>query len=360
MFEVSLADALGPLLVVMSSTAVGFAALWLLLRDPRRAAVVASAVVLLVMLFGLVHELIEPTVGDLRVLLLALAVVVIIAAIWLALRAGPRLATVTMGLNVISLVLVVLAIVPAVQGAAAEVSSDDDVDLGPALAITTDVRLERDIYHLVLDRYGSESALKVGLGIDNSKFVTWLRDQGFEVVDDAYANYTKTMLSLASTLGMELLDEVALDVGPDGADLSPVEALVKQSRAGAFLQAQGYDYVHLGSWFMPTRDSHIADDSEYPTAEVGFATTLYDLSVLPVLLAGSDRVVDSRRRHADAALYQFDQLDRIAQRPGRTCSGAHPPAAPAVRLPRRRHVRPGDSHLRDAAGLPQWPPAEFP
>ena len=48
----------------------------------------------------------------------------------------------------------------------------------------------RDIYHLILDRYGSERAFRTGYGIDNSEFIAWLREQGFQVLDDAHANYT--------------------------------------------------------------------------------------------------------------------------------------------------------------------------
>ena len=267
-YEVSLADVVGPLLVVMVATAVGFGVAVLLLRELRRSAIVTSAVVLPVMLFGSVHELVEPTLGDVRYLLMAVVLGLVVLTVMAALRIGTRLGQITLGLNVISVVLVVLAIVPATQGAAAEVSADEDVGIVPTAAITAPMAPERDIYHLILDRYGSEVALETGFSIDNSAFVAWLREQGFEVVDDAYANYTKTLSSLASTLGMELLDEVVEEVGRDGADLSAVEFRVKQSRAGAFMQEHGYEYLHIGSWFLPTRESRIADRSYYPTAEI--------------------------------------------------------------------------------------------
>jgi hypothetical protein len=210
-----------------------------------------------------------------------------------------------------------------VQGAAVEVSADEDVGVAPTETIVATTVPGRDIYHVVLDRYGSEASLEAGLDIDNGDFVAWLREQGFEVVDGAFANYTKTTLSLASTLGMELLDEVVAEVGPDGGDLSPAEYRVKHSRAGSFLQDHGYEYIHMGSWFDQTRDSRIADRSDYPTAELSFASTLYDLSVLPMLLGGSERVVDSKVRHAKAAEHQFDRLDEYTARPGRTYLLAH-------------------------------------
>lgn len=323
MFEVSLTDVLGPLLLVLSLTAVGVVALTVLMGDVRRAALVATAIVLPVTMFGLVHEIVEPAVGDVRIVLLVASVGLVGLAVWVALRVVPRLGSITLGLNVMSIVLVVLAAVPAVEGVAAEVSNRADFDGPVAPSITAERVPDRDIYHLVLDRYGSEAGLEAGLGINNGVFTRWLRDQGFDVVDAAYANYTKTTLSLASTLGMELLDDVVDEIGPDGGDLSPAEYRIKNSRAGAFLQDHGFEYIHIGSWFDQTRDSRIADRSEYPTAEVSFGTTLYDLSVLPMLLVGSERVVDSKLRHATAAEYQFERLEDLAARPGRTYLLAH-------------------------------------
>ena len=49
------------------------------------------------------------------------------------------------------------------------------------VAATAGATAGRDIYHLILDRYGSERSFETGFGIDNSEFVAWLREQGFQV-----------------------------------------------------------------------------------------------------------------------------------------------------------------------------------
>ena len=67
----------------------------------------------------------------------------------------------------------------------------------------------RDIYHLVFDRYGSERSLALGPGIDNSEFVGWLRERGFQVVDDARANFERTVLSLSAIHDMSLHEDLA-------------------------------------------------------------------------------------------------------------------------------------------------------
>ena len=89
--------------------------------------------------------------------------------------------------------------------------------------------------------------------------MAWLREQGFQVVDDAHANYARTTLSIGAMLGMSLLDDIAAEAGPEAQDLGPVVRRIRNSQAGAFLQDLGYEYIHLGSWFSQTRDSRIAD-----------------------------------------------------------------------------------------------------
>ncbi|MFV2062555.1 MAG: hypothetical protein ACC726_03460 [Chloroflexota bacterium] len=323
MVEVELGEVVMPLLVVVGATALGLVALSILLRDSRRAAIVTSAVVLPVMLFGLVLEVAQPLLGDERIFLLLIVIAVIAAAVLVALRAGPRLGSITLALNVISLVLVLVAVIPATQGVAAVLQKDGDRTSRRSVSSADDPAPSRDIYHIVVDRYGSEQALQAGFGIDNAEFVTWLRDNGFDVIDDARANYAKTTLSLASTLGMSLLDDIAAAQGPDSENLAPVVRRIKRSRAGAFLQDLGYEYIHIGSWFRQTRDSGIADRTFVPVAEVSLASTLYDLSVLPVL-ANQDKPADTfARKHADTAEFQFDLLDDLADDPGPKYVFAH-------------------------------------
>ncbi|CAN5777671.1 hypothetical protein BH23CHL8_BH23CHL8_28090 [soil metagenome] len=333
--EVAAADVLAPLLLVVGLTVLGQGLLTIILRDGRRAAIAATSVVVPVMLFGLLLEIAEPLVGDDERLLLAICVVGVGVAVVGSLRMGSRLGQLTLGLNAIGLVLVLLTLVPVARGmAAVDAPADDRVVRAPAAELPEGLAT-RDIYHLILDRYGSEPSLRTGFGIDNSGFTDWLRDQGFQVIDDARANYTRTTRSLASTLGMSLLDSLVERMGPDAGNYAPLTRQVERSRAGAALQRLGYEYVHIGSWYNPTRDSRIADRSYSPETEVTFATTLYDGTVLPVLVALPQQTDDFPRKHADSAEYQLDLLEVLVREPGRKYVFAHIllPHDPYVFLP---------------------------
>ena len=315
LYEVGTGDVIIPLLVTLALTAVGLVVASLLLRDVLRGAIVTSAVVLVVLLFGPVRDLLVPFAAEARLLLLVLSAAIVVGAVITAVRIGPRLRSTTVGLNVISLVLVVVAAVPAVQAVAVQAALDPDDSALEDLA-TSETSTQRDVYHLVLDRYGSQASLEAGFGIDNAEFVTWLRDQGFQVVDDSYANYAKTTLSLGATLGIELLDDIAAEMGARSENLSPVVARIRRSRAGRFLQDHGYEYVHIGSWFNQTRESRIADRSYSPEIEVTFGTTLYDSTILPELVDLPAKTDDFARKHADSAEYQWDVLDAVVDDPG--------------------------------------------
>jgi hypothetical protein len=183
---------------------------------------------------------------------------------------------------------------------------------------------KRDIYHLVLDRYGSADALRTGFGLENASFVAWLRSQGFEVVDDAHANYARTTLSLGATLGMSLLDDIAAAAGPAGQDLAPVVRRIRTSAAGAFLRRRGYEYVYVGSWFTQTRHSENADRLYRPDETVpAFESELDELSSYPVPSDAPKGLPEFQRYHAAAARYQLDVLEDLRDDPGPKYVFAH-------------------------------------
>lgn len=323
LYSVNLADVepgevVLPLVLVLAATTIGMAGLTMLLHDGRRAAVIVSAVVVPALSFGVLLDVLSDALGLGRLALLALSAALLGVAVLVAVRIRGQLGALTSALNIISAALLLFVAIPAAAGVA------DVLATSTTQAETTTVVLgsepatppTRDIYHLILDRYGSERALDLGYGIDNSGFVAWLREQGFQVLDDSHANYSWTTLSLASTLGMRQLDDVSRSVGPAGQNLGPAVERIRKSRAGATLQDLGYEYIHLGSYYNRTRQSSIADQVINPVDEVTFASTLDDLTILPELTGRDAQTMERPEMHAAAARFQFDVLDELRDRPG--------------------------------------------
>ncbi|MDQ3449283.1 MAG: hypothetical protein M3432_08935, partial [Chloroflexota bacterium] len=266
-----------------------------------------------------------------------------------------RLASITLGLNIISLVLVVMtlaAIVPYEAGRAARVAAGPpptDVPVAQATRLP-----DRDIYYLVFDRYGSDWSLEQRYGIDND-LPEWLSGRGFQVVPGARANYRATDFSLASTLNMRFLDELTETVGRESDDRTPARQLLSRHEVGTFLRANGYQYFHLGAWYSATRSSPIADRVLTEGVDTEFSSVLHDTSMLPALErlfgeeAGAEPAQEPdndlgeesgeqppppslRERHRNIALFQFRQLQRLPAAPGRKFVFAHIllPHAPIV------------------------------
>lgn len=113
---------------------------------------------------------------------------------------------------------------------------------------------DRDVYYLVFDDYDSNASLKRYLGYDNSGLTDFLRDQGFGVRDDAYANYQETTLDVAAVLNMDYLQEVAKFMGSSRAPSEiPYQTMMRNAPAEQVLNRAGYQSTVVPSWWNDTR-----------------------------------------------------------------------------------------------------------
>ena len=249
--ETNAGDVLPILVLVLAVTALAMAVLTLVFRDARRAALIVAPIVVAILVYGHVANLVKPI--HLRPLLqqagwALLIVLGIVAAIRLR-DAQVRRATWILDRMAAVLVIVALVIIVPFQANVAL-----SARLSPSTATVPGIpdRPLRDVYYLVLDRYGSDWALKDRFGADND-LLPWLADHGFRVLHDSHANYVKTTLSMASTLNMTHLADLAARVGVESSDHAPVYDMLHDSLVARQFKSLGYDYLHLGSWYGPTR-----------------------------------------------------------------------------------------------------------
>lgn len=324
--DVPFVDAVAPTLAALGITCLIWWALARVLGGRRRGAIVASAFIVPAMLFGVVVEALQPEavpgrLQELAAPLAGVAVLVLSVSSGLYAASKPRLRpTVTATLNVVSIALIVMAALPILTY---RLGVDSNTGVAASAAgeqLTVGAGEAPDIYHLVFDRYGSEASLRSGFDIDNAAFVSWLEGQGFKVADHARANHLKTTLSLASTLSLAPLDELADDVGPEQRDLGPVYERIRRNRAGDMLRDVGYRYTHLGSWYNWTRESDVADSVRGLGAYRSFAQLVLARSILS--LGMTPLRSDSELARATAK-YQWDELEDIAAEPGPKYVFAH-------------------------------------
>jgi hypothetical protein len=113
---------------------------------------------------------------------------------------------------------------------------------------------KRDIYYFVFDRYASAQSLKANFGFDNSEYLSWLKDSGFYVRDNAFSNYQFTAPSVASTLRMDYHTDLTKNYpGSQPDNVIPYKTLIQNSAALALLKKDGYDVYNVGNWWNITR-----------------------------------------------------------------------------------------------------------
>lgn len=113
-------------------------------------------------------------------------------------------------------------------------------------------RAARDIYYIVLDGLGSANTLHRDYNVDLAASVADLKARGFYVVEDARSNYSQTFLSLASTLNMTYLDDLARSVGTTSTDRRPLAYLIQENALMRMASRSGYRVVVVGSDYMAT------------------------------------------------------------------------------------------------------------
>lgn len=317
-------DVAAPLGRSVLGATVAWAVLTILFRDPRRAAVVATAGVAAFFAYGHLAPGLAGQGLDDRAQLVAWGIVVL-AALAYAIRAKGSLPTVTAGLNVAAIVLLVFtasSIIPYELNRAGR----SPVTLAPPALAHSTTGTKRDIYFLIFDRYGSAEALERRFGITDNDMYDWLRAKGFQVPAHSHANYRATDFSLTATLNMRFLDELTTSVGKVSGDRTPAQELLRHNAVGQFLKGEGYRYYQLGTWFEPTRNVPIADENLVLGETSEFENVLAGTTILPAI----DRVqgkttpeLSFRDLHREGTLFELRQLRRISTAPGPKFVFAH-------------------------------------
>lgn len=323
----------GVLAVVLAGTLGVYAVFLLLTRNPKKAGLATTALVILFFSFGHVAYRLEigpRTLEELGLLvgwmlLLAAALVLILT------RGGRASPTVFRTLTLVAGVLVLLNVVQIAR-------FSPSVALGATAAHPFDTNdwtmpagTPRDVYYLVFDRYANEHTFIEQYGFDNQPFLRSLEERGFYVVHDAVANYPQTTHSLASSLNMTHLQDLAAEVGVDSTDARPLYRSLKGSAVAQVFQDLGYRYDHIGTWWPQTGIDPMAD-ANYTFGSFGeFATVFTQTTMLPSLSSylGVERY-DFREQEYQRIAYQFSSLREIGEDDAPTftflhSTAVHPP-----------------------------------
>ncbi|HUF06558.1 MAG TPA: sulfatase-like hydrolase/transferase [Candidatus Binatia bacterium] len=305
-----------PLVASVAGGAAALVAGRLVTGDWLRGALLATLGLALFFSFGHVWNLVGETLVVRRWLIGAYALVGIVGAV-IAWRGGPWVPSLSRFLALALLIGIALnawSIASfGLRGPAAPVAGPIDVTVGE--------RGRPDIYFVVVDRYAGEGTLREQYEHDNDPFLDALRQRGFTIATDAWANYLKTALSLASTLSMDHLDGDALSAAAEpGRELVVAYDLLQGRLAvPATLQALGYEWVHIGSYWEPTGTNRHADRVIGSSRGDQFSAALLSTTVLSLLSPPVDpgeRTIEGWGTSKEFTIRQFEHLAASADLAG--------------------------------------------
>lgn len=239
------------------------------LRDAGRAGVVVSLLLIGLLYYGHADDAMTSLLGGAAPtgLFMALWTALFVVAMGYLVVRRPDVANLTKLCNAFALGLVLLPLGTVVVGLAGDTSLSVPMATPkaepPAASPVGGGPRDPDIYYIIFDRYAGERTLRDVYDYDNRDFLESLRQRDFFVVDRSRANYTKTAHSLAATLNLSHLTYLSEQIGPGSGDWKPVYGLMLDSKVMRDVKARGYRYLHVGSWWEPTRRNRLADENYF-------------------------------------------------------------------------------------------------
>ncbi len=328
---VLLSQTLLPLAIVVGFTTFFLVLLTILLKESRKAGIIVSFMLILFFSYGHVFELVESVVEgqpggnlDHGPLLMAWALLFVSGAtIAVKIQDTRRWTTI---LNVVAIALIAPSLMEVglyelrVHGLK-RTQSWAAAEQAPANLEKERNEPPPDIYYIILDRYASASTLEEEFHVDNSAFIDYLKGKGFYVAEESLTNYPKTFQSLASSLNMKHLTYLTDELGRDTATRTPVYKMLENYEAWRVLKAQGYNFIHIGSSWEPTRYNKYADVN-FTVYPAEFMMMLYRNTVLEPLGAKLT-LLDEREMERRAILRKFEAIAEIPEREGPNFVFAH-------------------------------------
>ncbi len=325
--EVTPTDGLPLLGGVLLGTLVLVGVLRWWLGDPNRAGVAATVLVAATLYYGLLFKGADQLLGGHlgHKIFLPLIALATLGLSWRLAR-SPHVEAIGRFFLAATLVLLASPLFQVVshQLQARKTELPDPDHLIPVTPAARKVTSDHPhVYYLILDRYAGHETLKQQYGFANDAFYASLASHGFLIARQAFANYTKTAHSLASSLNMIYLDDLARQLQGVSADFTPLHRMIRDNRIWRQFRALGYPYIHIGSRWTATRFNPHAQENYNLLPPSGFRELYLDQTLF---LAIKNRVSGSQawwERLCAEHRYQFRVLQRLAGRPEPFFAFAH-------------------------------------
>ena len=277
-----------PLFVTLGVATICFLVWYAWYRDPIKPALLTTVVLVWLLFYKHIENLLvflnlNAYLNEIRLLLLwTLCCGVLILVVVRASRA--RLYATSRVLNFFVGVLLLLVIGGMVASALHTPGVEAPVSPLVSKVDTTGQAGKPHIVYIVMDAYGRTDVLNERYHYDNTLFIQQLEALGFYVARQSNTNYVHTLMSLASSLNMTYLDEIAAQVGPEHTSMYPLVSRIQDSKVVRTLRNKGYTIVSLASGFEATDGFNADVTLKMPNAVGEFGLlVIFTTPVEPIL-----------------------------------------------------------------------------
>ncbi|MBN1453421.1 MAG: sulfatase-like hydrolase/transferase [Anaerolineales bacterium] len=186
-------------------------------------------------------------------------------------------------------------------------------------------KFKPDIYYIVLDGYAGDEILSRYYGYDNSNFIDYLRGSGFIVPAKSRSNYPKTVISLASALNMNYIQELLPEI-ENSKFWWAMAPLIRDGQVNLLLSDAGYQMVAISTdWGITNIPS---GDSYYTPKKIvlnDFESLIIHTTPLVFMknIIGKSTFLPSNDAHRELVKFNFSTLSALAQQKGPKFVFAH-------------------------------------
>jgi hypothetical protein len=244
---------------------------WLILREIEKATVFASLTLFFSMNYGHVYTGLKALVSrfskasgiEFNLNDISLSVHLVLATIWILLlfvvyrlitrkeswkRVTPQFLTI---------MAVIVLLIPSMRialewGKITSVISDSTIN-SLEVELSIDQALGKpDVYYILLDGYGREDILAEFYDYNNSAFLDRLSGQGFHIAKKGRSNYSNTISSLASSINMNYLEQIAEIPSNDLQCRMLLSKAIDSNEVMRIFRELGYQFVAFSTGFPST------------------------------------------------------------------------------------------------------------
>ncbi|MCF7811856.1 LTA synthase family protein [bacterium] len=313
--EMSAADIPAPALVVMALTFLIWLILTKILHDPARAGIITTLLLITFFFYGHIYDAIRYTyIGDTKVgrhrFLLPIYFIIFVFFLFRGLKT-KHVSNLTVFFNISTISLIAMSVISfaayQLNGRSISIQNAELESRASILKLKDNTETYPDIYYIISDGYGNAITLAKFYGFDNSEFLDQLKEKGFYIADKSASNYADTRPSLASSLNMEYINDLAAAVVKGELKEGVFSDITRRSNVTEFLKSIGYKFVLIRSGSGPTDRNRYADIMISCTAMNEFIRVLIHTSLLSVI----EKYFYLPDQHRKMLKTAFDRLKEI-------------------------------------------------